>query len=133
MVFYVFPRIDLWRVRINADQPRKSTVKLYEVRITVESSTTVPTQIKSTFKVLERESGLLDWRTPDGTAFLVTLSHDVPAQKTRVRMRLGDTLDWTAFCSYLEVGARAVGDDKRLLFWGLVGLSNSSQQFLRLA
>lgn len=57
--------------------------------------------------MLERESGLLDWRTADGTAFLVTLSHDVLAQKTRVRLRLGDALDWTASCPYLEVRVRA--------------------------
>ncbi len=68
-------------------------------------------------KVLERESGLLDWRTPGGTAFLVTLSHDIFAQKTRVRLRLGDALDWTASCPYLEVRAHAIerynGDEKQ--------------------
>lgn len=58
---------------------------------------------ETTFQVLERESGLLDWRTKDGTRFLVTLSNDVPAQNSRVRLRLGDALDWTASCPYLEV------------------------------
>lgn len=57
------------------------------------------------FQELERESGLLDWRTEDGTPFLVTLSHDIPTQTSRVRLRLGDALDWTASCPYLEVCA----------------------------
>lgn len=55
------------------------------------------------FQVLERESGLLDWRTEHGTAFLVTLSHDPSAENSRIRLRLGDALDWTASCPYLEV------------------------------
>ena len=61
---------------------------------------------ENTFQVPERESGLLDWRTEDGTRFLVTLSHDVSTQNSRVRLRLGDALDWTASCPYLEVRAR---------------------------
>lgn len=58
---------------------------------------------ENTFQVLERESGLLDWRSKDGTSFLVTLSHDASAPNSRVRLRLGDALDWTASCPYLEV------------------------------
>lgn len=54
-------------------------------------------------QVLEREAGLLDWRTEDGTPFLATLSHDLSARNSRVRLRLGDALDWTASCPYLEV------------------------------
>lgn len=65
------------------------------------------TEPKTNLQVLDRESGLLDWRTEDGTRFLVTLSHDVSGQKSRIRLRLGGALDWTASCPYLEVNVRA--------------------------
>ena len=53
---------------------------------------------------MDRELGLLDWRAADGTAFLITLWHDDSVRMTRLRLRLGTTLDWTTSCSYLEVG-----------------------------
>lgn len=58
-------------------------------------------------KVLEREVGLLDWRTTGGTTVRVTLRHDESAESTRVRLKLGETLDWFASCPFLEV--RALG------------------------
>lgn len=60
-------------------------------------------------QVMDRESGLLDWRASDGTAFLVTLWHDGSVGVTRVRVRLGIVLDWTASCSYLEASVSRVG------------------------
>lgn len=54
-------------------------------------------------KVLEREVGLLDWRTTGGTTVRVTLRHDESAELTRVRLKLGETLDWFASCPFLEV------------------------------
>lgn len=53
--------------------------------------------------MLESETGLLDWRTASGTTVLVSLRHDEPAEQTRVRLKLGEALDWFASCPFLEV------------------------------